>query len=125
MKLAEWKKCKFTPAALADGYTIYSLVNIDNGKRYIGRTRSIRKRLQNHCYGIKSHSHKNKAILKDCGCRFEFEILEENVPYRQRTERERFWILHFKSNDSRYGYNTKDPMFADHSNRKLKQQKGE
>lgn len=118
MLLTDYEKFEFTPTHRAGAtYTIYSLINLDNGKRYIGRTRNVRSRIRNHLIAINGHYHKNKGIRKDSDCKFEFEILENGIEHKDRTDRERYWVLYFKTNDSRYGYNTDDPMFRCHNNR--------
>jgi group I intron endonuclease len=115
MLLTDWKDLKPTPLFhWVYGWDIYSLVNLDNGKRYVGRSQSVRERIKNHLYEINRHKHPNKEINADSNCKFAFELLEENVPREKRTERELYWILYYKSNDSRYGYNAKDPMFKNH-----------
>jgi hypothetical protein len=89
-------------------YTIYSLINLDNMKRYIGRTRNFRGRLENHFFAIKTHKHGNKYINADSNCRFAYEILEEGVSYADR-KKERAYILLHRTYDETMGYNKKDP----------------
>lgn len=91
------------------GYTIYSLVNLDNGKRYIGRTKNLRERLHQHFLDLNIGKHKNKALNKDCKCRFGFEILERKVSFVQRTDKERQYMIWYRTYDERYGYNLNDP----------------
>ncbi len=105
-----------------DYAVIYSLVNLNNGKRYIGRTHNPKQRIRNHLISLRGHYHKNKLMNADSNCPFGYEVLEENIAVIDETEKERYWILHFKTNDSRYGYNTEDPMFRYHN---IMVQKGE
>lgn len=88
---------------------IYSLINLANGKRYIGRTRNPRQRISNHLAALKGHYHKNPLINKDSDCMFGFEILEENVSFLERSNREVHYILEYRTFDERYGYNCNDP----------------
>ena len=88
---------------------IYSLVNLYNGKRYIGRTRNPKQRLNSHLSALKGRFHANHLINKDSDCLFGFEILEENVPFVDETDRELFYIAEYKTFDERYGYNCNDP----------------
>lgn len=90
-------------------YTIYALVNLENQRRYIGRTRDLPSRLEAHQYRLKSHTHPNRHINSDSGCRFGFEVLEKDVPFEQRTEKERSYIIQYKTYDPRFGYNVNDP----------------
>ena len=88
---------------------IYSLINLDNGKRYIGRTRNPKQRINNHLISLKGHYHKNTLMNKDSDCRFGFEILEENVPFIDESNREVHYIMQYKTFDERFGYNGNDP----------------
>ena len=88
---------------------IYSLVNLDNGKRYIGRTNNPKQRIRNHLVSLKGHYHQNAYLNKESNCRFGFEILEENVLVVDETAKEVYYIMQFKTYDERYGYNCNDP----------------
>ena len=90
-------------------YVIYSLVNLDNGKRYIGRTRNPKTRIKQHFVDLRAKKHSNPFINKDCDSHFGFEILEENITFDDRTDKERYYILLYKTYDEDYGYNVKDP----------------
>lgn len=107
-------KLKFSenPYEKTEGYVIYSLLNLDNGKRYIGRTRCPHKRIYQHLIDIKAHRHRNPYINQESGCRFGFEILEENIPFRDRTDKERSYILSYETFDRDKGYNIDDPCLG-------------
>ena len=90
---------------------IYSLVNLENGKRYIGRTCNPKKRIYAHFNQLKKHSHKNKLLNQDSNCKFGFEILEEGIHWRNQEDKELEWMAKFKTYDERYGYNAHDPLF--------------
>ena len=104
-------------------YTIYSLVNLDNGKRYIGRTQNPKERLKQHFRDIKSHKHPNKLLNKDSDCQFAFEILEEGITFAYRTKKERKYILLHRTYDKNLGYNTVDPCLKNFFGRSKKCQK--
>ena len=91
-------------------YTIYSLINLDNGKRYIGRTRNPRQRIKTHLQGIKSGKHINRLINADANCRFTFEILEERVEPEKRVDTEISYMVKYRTYDERFGYNANDPI---------------
>ena len=90
-------------------YTIYSLVNLDNCKRYIGRTRNPKERIKQHFVDIRRHKHSNKLLNEESRCRFSFEILEEGIPFIERTNKERTYILLHRTYDEGFGYNVNDP----------------
>lgn len=89
-------------------YTIYSLVNLDNGKRYIGRSKNLAWRLKQHFKAIEKHNHYNELINADSNCRFGFEVLEEYVTFEDRTQKERDYIAKYESYIESKGYNVKD-----------------
>lgn len=89
-------------------YTIYSLVNLKNQKRYIGRSKNPRQRIKQHFINLKSHNHPNKLINADSDCEFGYEILETSVPIAFGKKKEREYIERFKTYESEYGYNGKD-----------------
>ena len=97
------------------GYTIYSLINLDNNKRYIGRTKNQRERIQQHFYDLKGGRHSNKSLNKDCMSKFGYEILETNIMFADRTNKERQYIIWYRTYDERYGYNLNDPCMKDFS----------
>lgn len=93
-------------------YVIYSLVNLENGKRYIGRSKNPRERIKQHFVNLKGSNHPNPLLNADSGCQFGYEILEQNVPLADGKEKERYYIDFYKSYDEKYGYNGKDRCVA-------------
>ena len=92
-------------------YSIYSLINKENGKRYIGRTQDPQSRIRMHLYGIKHGKHPNELLNQDAGCDFDVEILKDRIMSRKEAARfERFFMLKYKTYDNHYGYNCKDNM---------------
>lgn len=85
---------------------IYQLVNTSNGKRYIGRTVNFTKRKQMHLWRLQSNRHFNKHMQSawNAGQRFVFEIIEE-CEVSECNKKEAFWIKHYKTQDSEFGYN--------------------
>lgn len=91
---------------------VYSITNIINGKRYIGHSRSIKRRWRDHRYdlkrGISAHTHLQSAWNLYGRENFEFSILEIlpsdlTTPEYEKVETK--WVLHFKSHLSDFGYN--------------------
>jgi len=104
-ELKFYKYCTDVPCT----YTIYSLVNLKNGKRYIGRTHYPRQRIQQHFWDLKSHKHSNILLNNESYDKFGFEILEEGILFTDRTDKERDYIIKYKTYDEQFGYNAKDP----------------
>ena len=94
-------------------YSIYSLVNVENGKRYIGRTQNPKSRISTHMGLLKTGKHPNPLLNQDSGQRFEFEILKDGIVDRNEAKRmERFYMLKYKTYDSDFGHNGNDRMLT-------------
>lgn len=92
-------------------YSIYSLINKENGKRYIGRTRNPKSRIKTHLCGIKHGTHLNDLLNQDAGCDFDVEILKNHIMDSWEAKRfERYFMLKYKTYDDHYGYNGNDRM---------------
>lgn len=79
---------------------IYKIINIQNGRVYIGSTSCFRKRLNNHRCNLETDRHLNKFMQNDfnkCGTdTFLFEVLEVVIGDKQdRLLREQFYIDQF------------------------------
>lgn len=94
-------------------HTIYSLINLDNGKRYIGRTCDPRSRIKSHLYQIRTNRHQNKMIRAESNCRFDFEILEDHLTCVEAREKEREYMIRFQTYKEEYGYNCNDNLVWD------------
>ena len=106
-------------AELGD-YVIYSIINLTNQKRYIGRTRNPKRRIAQHFIGIKKHKHPNPLVNNESNSDFGYEILETGIPKEQGKEKERFYIQEFKTYEDDYGYNGKDHCVSTIKNPKPK-----
>ena len=91
-------------------HVIYLLRNTANGKVYIGKTEKLAcERLAEHIKESSRGSDRRlcQAIRKHGSDKFLLEIIE-HISEEQSSERERFWIAHFKSKDYKFGYNMTD-----------------
>lgn len=87
---------------------IYKILNIVNGKLYIGSGANLRRRKREHFCRLKSNTHINKFLQnswnKYGGDSFVFEIIElTNTD--DLIKREQYWIDHYISYDKKKGYN--------------------
>lgn len=89
---------------------IYSIRNLINGKRYIGRSKNIYSRWTAHRHALNRQSANNSNIYllnawNKYGIElFKFEVIEE-CSIEVYVEREQYWIDFYNSHDSNFGYN--------------------
>lgn len=86
---------------------IYKITRLKTGEVYIGKSTNVYERWREHskaCFGVSniSYSRLHETMRKDGISNFTFELLEE-VPKEKLTEREKYWISFFDSNN--YGLN--------------------
>lgn len=89
---------------------IYKATNLVNSKIYIGQTvNSLKYRQEQHwreanCK-VRKNVHFHNALLKYSLDKFSFEIIDEASTIQEMNEKEQFWIAHYHSTNSSYGYN--------------------
>ncbi len=92
---------------------IYKIQNKVNGKVYIGSSKNIEWRWNNHISSLDAHSPKCNRILQIAWDKygednFIFEIVEE-CPEELLIERESYWIKFYDSKNKEKGYNIRNP----------------
>lgn len=91
---------------------IYAIKNVINNKVYVGSTKSLKFRRQDHFTALKSNRHPNihlqKAYNKYGKDKFHFYQLEE-CSSDNRKEREIYWISNYDACDRDKGYNICKP----------------
>ena len=108
---------------------IYAIKNVINNKVYVGSTRSLTCRKQDHFSALRRKNHANEHLQKSYNKygkdKFHFYTLEECTT-ENRKEREIYWINKLNSFNRDYGYNIYQPnvdKFQCHEETKIKLQK--
>lgn len=105
---------------------IYKIVNLKNGRCYVGQSIDIHKRWSSHIYHLNSGTHHCSPLQKSWNRQnehdFEFSILEVTTDSKKiMTEREQYWIDALHANIEDGGFNlAKASGFASYENNDLK-----
>ena len=81
---------------------IYKITNLKNNKIYIGQSKDIQRRWNEHKYDERHNSPIHNAIKKYGIDNFQFEVIEE-CSLQELNEREKYWIEYYDSYNN--GYN--------------------
>lgn len=88
---------------------IYGILNLVNGKIYIGSAVKFNMRFSSHISKLNKGKHINiylqKSWIKNSPLAFEFIILEFVSDKNDLIEREQYWIDLLKASDPEFGYN--------------------
>lgn len=91
-----------------EGY-VYSITNIDNGKKYIGSTVNYNKRKRAHLNGLRGSYHDNRLLQQDFDAygedSFVFKIICKTESEEERFQIEENLIKQFKTFEFDNGYN--------------------
>jgi group I intron endonuclease len=88
---------------------VYRAFLIEDGRSYIGQTvKKLQKRINEHKCSIKcSRFYFSRALSKYGFSAFKWEILQICSSVEELDSAEIFWIQHFNSTDSKFGFNIK------------------
>lgn len=87
---------------------VYMLIDLENNKKWIGESSNLRNRAFGHENKLKSNV--SSRLIQQAwndGHNFLFVVLEANeyLEKEKRLELEKYYTLHFKTNEFEYGYN--------------------
>ena len=91
---------------------IYVLTQINTGKKYVGKTMNVERRIADHMNALMRGDHRNKAMQAD----FDKYHGDYNVSIvdtsgrRNACRTEKKWMIKLHTYDERYGYNNNDVM---------------
>lgn len=87
-------------------YYLYCHKNIYNGKMYFGITKNIPEKRWNKGKGYSNNEYFTRAINKyGWGNGFSHKIILSGLTEKEASEKEKFYIREYKTNDRNYGYN--------------------
>jgi len=75
-------------------YSVYLLVNLNNGRKYFGMSGEIQKRWKHHRGRLNNHAHANKELQKDFdkGDKLSYKILVDNLTFSEAEQIEEEYI---------------------------------
>jgi len=94
---------------------VYAIVNLENGKVYVGSSATIGLRLLKHRYNFKHYKPEGNRLidaLRKSPEVFDFSIIENVKDKTLRLEREHFWIKFYQSHLPEFGYNNSPTPFT-------------
>lgn len=95
--------------SLSQSSGIYKIICASNGKIYIGSATNLRKRIRNHCSGLKTNTHPSRYLQaawnKYGEGSFRVEIVEFVMPF-MLLDREQYWLDFYQSYNREIGFNT-------------------
>jgi len=89
-------------------FIVYKMLNLNNGKIYIGLTSDLSKRFTSHFQNARTNKRGyliSAAIKKHGLNKFSFEVIQECQTEQEMNDQEVYWIDYYKSNDLLLGYN--------------------
>src|SRR5258707_6714768 len=82
-------------------YSIYCITCIPTSQKYIGLTKSLKRRHQEHFDLLISGNHSNRllqgAYTQHGRAAFLFEAIEKSIAPERIAQREKYWIAHYQS----------------------------
>ena len=94
---------------LKDKMGIYQIVNLIDGKKYIGSSKNLYNRKSKHIYTLRTNSHRNcylqRAFNKYGEANFSFEVIEFINTEEELLPREQYYIELYQVCDRDKGYN--------------------
>lgn len=93
---------------------VYAIKHEPTGKIYVGSTGCSLTRGRNHLSSLRSGTHRNVEMQKDCndyGYDYSFFILDHISNWSERNK-EYLWMDALNTRDPKYGYNTGDKGFV-------------
>lgn len=92
---------------------VYLIENTITGKKYVGSSSNIDRRIKNHIQHLEKGCHNNRKLQKDHDIHgiksFNFVILEKDVSHDLLTAYEKYWIYKHDAIVKYKGYNEKMP----------------
>ncbi len=103
---------------------VYKITNKINNKIYIGITsQSLKKRWYNHCGKKSNCTLLRNAINKYGKLNFQIDQIDSASSKEDLEQKEKYWIAHYRSNQTKFGYNLLSGGFYKSKHSELTKQK--
>lgn len=103
---------------------IYAIINLKNGKKYIGSTTNFSRRKYHHLNDLKNNNHHNIILQNSWNNNspefYKFIILERLNKTDDKFEKEQYWLDLYKSYDKENGYNICKFAYGPHGTNNVK-----
>ena len=89
---------------------VYAIIHNVTGRIYIGSSERVKWRIKEHLNLLRKHKCKNHLMQSDFdtyGENYSFKKIDSISDLRENWK-EYYWILYFRTNDKKYGYNYMD-----------------
>jgi len=91
---------------------IYVLTNKNNGKKYIGQTKNIIRRINEYktrkVFSNKKYNYTIMRIINKIGFHnFSFEVIDDAFSKKELSRKEKYYILYFNTTNPEFGYNSR------------------
>ena len=89
---------------------VYAIIHNVTGRIYIGSSERVKWRIKEHLNLLRKHKCKNRLMQSDFdtyGEKYSFKKIDSINDLRENWK-EYYWILYFRTNDKKYGYNYMD-----------------
>ena len=96
--------------------SIYAIRCNSTGRLYIGMSRRVGERVDEHLQSLRRNDHQVKLLQKDYNAHgkenFSFYVLEEGLTEKEARQREQYFMEEYDTRNPAHGYNATHPRYG-------------